>query len=275
MQRLLVSPMSRCTRPSDSFLKRPREWGWWSQRSGTGVGGRAGERRGNGLPDGFHFSFWPKASPGCSPIGKAGLDWAWVGTHGLRASGGSSRVGAPHPNQEVLGDTGEGAVLDVWAGRVGWTRELDAGARRRFLAASLGLSSTAETVRKRSARPLSILRGASGLVLTGSRPVSPAGRLGRVRRWTGPRLLPGRPVHQPGGLLHLPLPDGQGRQPRPSRPGLCWCVPNPPPLRLWALLPPGAWGRGRGRLLRPVRWTQRGGPPHTIRPTKWFHFNFF
>lgn len=161
--------------------------------------------------------------------------------------------------------------LDVWAGRGGWTR----GARRRFLAASLGLSSTAETVRKRSARPLSILRAASGLVLTGFRPVSPAGRLGRVRRRTGPRLLPGRPVHQPGGLLHLPLPDGQGRQPRPSRPGLCWCVPNPPPLRLWALLPPGAWGRGRGRLLRPVRWTQRGGPPHTIRPTKWFHFNFF
>lgn len=122
--------MSRCTRLSDSFLKWPREWGWWSQRSGTGVGGRAGERRGNGLPDGFHFSFWPKASPGCSPIGKAGLDWAWVGTHGLRASGGSSGVGAPHPNQEVLGDTGEGAVLDVWAGRVGWTRELDAGAGR-------------------------------------------------------------------------------------------------------------------------------------------------
>lgn len=34
MQHLLIGPMSRCTRPSESFLKQPREWGWWPQGAG-------------------------------------------------------------------------------------------------------------------------------------------------------------------------------------------------------------------------------------------------
>lgn len=48
----------------------------------------------------------------------------------------------------------------------------------------------------------------------------PAHRLGRVRRQPAARLLAGRPVHQPRGLVHLPVPDGQGRPPLQTGPGL-------------------------------------------------------
>lgn len=61
---------------------------------GRGGAGQAGEREGNGLPDGFCFPLWPKASPGCPLIGKAELDWVWVGTHGPWASGAFQGWGA-------------------------------------------------------------------------------------------------------------------------------------------------------------------------------------
>ena len=48
----------------------------------------------------------------------------------------------------------------------------------------------------------------------------PPGRLGRVCRQPGARLLTRCPVHQRRGLLHLSVPDGQGRQPLPRGPGL-------------------------------------------------------
>lgn len=85
--------------------------------------------------------------------------------------------------------------------------------------------------------------------------LSPANRLGRVCRQPGARLLAGCPVHQPGGLLHLPVPDGQGRQPRASRPGLRRCVlpaPSAGPCSLW-----GAGG-GRGPLHQAQRAQCRG-----------------
>lgn len=104
----------------------------------------------------------------------------------------------------------------------------------------------------------------------------PPGRLGRVCRQPGARLLARRPVHQPRGLLHLPLPHGQGRQPRPSWPGLCRRVlPHPFPKR-WAVPPP----RGPGCAVRPTSPSGRMGvvlrAHHTVRnPQKCFHFIFF
>lgn len=102
--------------------------------------------------------------------------------------------------------------------------------------------------------------------------LSPVNRLGRVCRQPRTRLLPSRPVHQPGGLLYLPVPDCPGCQPLPSRPGLCWWVSLPPALspQLWALPPLGTWGRGRADFS--IR--HEGTVPkahHPIRnPRKWF-----
>lgn len=101
------------------------------------------------------------------------------------------------------------------------------------------------------------------------------GRLGRVCGQPGARLLTGRPVHQPRGLLHLPLPDGPGRQPRPSWPGLCRRVR---PLRPRA--PGRAPAPGPGCGVRPASPPGRMGTvlraQHTVRnPQKHFHFNFF
>ena len=92
----------------------------------------------------------------------------------------------------------------------------------------------------------------------------PACRLGRVCRQPGARLLTGSPVHQPRGLLHLPVLDSQGRQPLQTRPGLPRCAPSPPPA-LGGAPSPRAWA-GAGPSSIQQGHTANSSQPFISRP---------
>lgn len=83
---LLISHMSKCTRPLDFFLEQILEWGWWSAGGPEGRQGW-GEREGNGVPDEPCFTGGPTVSPGCCRLETAGLHGAWVGKQGLGSLG--------------------------------------------------------------------------------------------------------------------------------------------------------------------------------------------